>query len=69
MKLKLEKINCFEAEKDREMKEKWTYGSHLEKKKNKNKRKQTEQIDRGVERVPIFYFFYSLSLFLRFAKI
>ena len=51
------------------MKEKWTCGSHLKKKtKTKTKRKQTEQIDKGVERVPI-YIFFSLSLFLRFMEI
>ena len=41
------------------MKEKGTCGSHLKKKQNKNKRKKTEQIDRGVERVPIFFFLFS----------
>ena len=32
------------------------------KKQNKNKRKQMEQIDRGVERVPIFYFIFFILL-------
>ena len=45
------------------MKEKGICGSHLKKKQNKNKRKQIEQIDRGVERVPIFYFIFILLVY------